>query len=102
MAHQSHAPDTTFIVSELDFVFNREDGNAHLAYLSEQEAKHKIYERWEEMAELFQPGDKEEFLKEAEKYARLWRIDKNAPWPKADFSSRSMRSWDNWNAALDW
>ena len=30
MAHESHAPDTTFVIAEPDFVFYREDGEAHL------------------------------------------------------------------------
>ena len=34
MAHESHAPDTTFVIAEPDFVFYREDGEAHLNYLS--------------------------------------------------------------------
>ena len=40
MAHQSHAADTTFIVAEPDFVFFREDANAHLRYLDGEETKH--------------------------------------------------------------
>ena len=49
------------------------------------------------MAELLEGNDKEEFLREVKEYTRQVNIDKNAPWPKADSSSRSLRGWDSWD-----
>lgn len=82
MAHQSHAPDTTFIVSEPDFVFYKEDGDAYLSYLSKEEAETQTLTRWEEMAEKLSPEAAKDFRRELRAYLEAVKKDKNAPWPK--------------------
>ena len=52
MAHESHAPDTTFIVAEPDFVFYREDGEKHMEWLNAEEHRAQSFARWDEMADL--------------------------------------------------
>ena len=82
MAHQSHAPDTTFIVSEPDFVFYKEDGEEYLSYLSKEEAETQTLTRWEEMAEKLSPEAAKDFRRELRVYLEAVKKDKNAPWPK--------------------
>ena len=62
MAHESHAPDTTFVIAEPDFVFYREDGEAHLNYLSAMDQVQFEFEKYEEMADFpDDPQAKESF-----------------------------------------
>ena len=82
MAHQSHAPDTTFIVNEPDFVFFNEHGEEHLRYLSEQEASLTTYTRFEDMAGLLSPEAADAFRAELAVYLEKLKDDKTAPWPK--------------------
>ena len=82
MAHESHAPDTTFVIAEPDFVFCREDGEAHLNYLSTVDQVQFEFEKYEEMADfLTDPQAKESFREELQQYLLDVQTDKNAPWP---------------------
>ena len=84
MAHESHAPDTTFIVAEPDFVFYREDGEKHMEYLNAEEHRWVTFARWDEMADLI-PSEqgKAQFRRELQTYLKDAARDKNAPWPRA-------------------
>ena len=82
MAHESHAPDTTFVIAEPDFVFYREDGEAHLSYMSTVDQVQFEFEKYEEMADfLTDPQAKESFREELQQYLLDVQTDKNAPWP---------------------
>ena len=82
MAHESHAPDTTFIVAEPDFVFYREDGEKHMAYLNAEEHQAQSFARWDEMADLLSPASAAQFRRELDVYLQRAEVDKNAPWPR--------------------
>ena len=81
MAHESHAPDTTFIIAEPDFVFYREDGEAHLKYMSSLDAVACQYSHYDEMAELLPARAQKSFRAELQQYLKDLKNDKNAPWP---------------------
>ena len=85
MAHASHAPDTTFIISEPDFVFFKEDAEAHQLYMSEQEAGASMRSRWEDLSEELDISDaaKRQYKNDLEQYLELIKKDKNAPWPQS-------------------
>ena len=51
MAHEAHAPDTLFVVSEPDFVFFKEHAEMVLRYMSFREAQAATFARWDEIAE---------------------------------------------------
>ena len=81
MAQESHAPDTTFIVAEPDFVFYREDGEAHLKYLSTMDAVQFQFSHYDELAELLSARSQKSFRAELQQYLKDLKHDKNAPWP---------------------
>ena len=81
MAHESHAPDATFIVAEPDFVIYREDGDRHMMHVSEQEQHMSNFSRLEELGDLLSAEAKMQYLAELEEYRQQANKDNNAPWP---------------------
>ena len=62
MAHDGHAEDTHFVVSEQDFCFFKEDAAAHTQFLSEEEAKTCMWNHFDEITDCMEEGqEKREF-----------------------------------------
>ena len=56
MAHDGHAEDTLFVVSEQDFCFFKEDAVAHTQFLSEEEAKTRVWNRFDDIIDCVEEG----------------------------------------------
>ena len=82
MAHESHAPDTTSVIAEPDFVFNKADADTQTHFVDRQPPFSSAYARWDELVDAVPEAERAEFRRDLDKWAESVKTDQNAAWPE--------------------